>query len=303
MNAVITAGRRRVEISHPDKVLFPEVGATKLDLARYYERVAEVMVPHIRGHPVAMQCFPAGVNSAGYFMKNIPGHFPGWIARATLAKRGGQVTHVLANDAATLVYLADQNCITPHIWLSRADRPRHPDRLVFDLDPSRRRFSEVRGAARELGDLLRELGLPAFAMTTGSRGVHVTVPLRREMEFDRARAFAHDVAQVLVAQNPRRLTIEQRKNKRGERIFIDVARNAYAQHAVPPFAVRAVPRAAVAAPLHWEELADRRLDPQRWTIRNLGARLASDGDPWRGIARQARGLGRAIEVLARHTQR
>jgi bifunctional non-homologous end joining protein LigD len=302
VSAVIEAGGRRIAIPHPDKVLFPDQGTTKLDLARYYERVADVMVPHIRNHPVAMQCFPNGVNSAGYFMKDIPAHFPKWIARATLPKRGGTITHLLANNVATLVYLASQNCITPHTWLSRADKPRYPDRLIFDLDPSRKRFAEVRAAARELGELLRELGLPPFAMTTGSRGLHVVVPLRRTIDFDPARTFARDIARELAAGDPRHLTVEQRKDKRGQRIFIDVARNAYAQHAVPPYAVRPLPRAPVAAPLRWEELDDRRLDPQRWTIHNLAGRLAAEGDPWRGMAQRARALGPAIARLGNRQQ-
>ncbi|HEV3228308.1 MAG TPA: non-homologous end-joining DNA ligase [Solirubrobacteraceae bacterium] len=295
---VIDVGRRRITVSHPDKVLFEDVGATKLDLARYYEWVAPVMVPHVRDHPVAMQCFPDGVNRPGYYMKNIPGYFPSWISRATLDKRGGTITQVLAHDAATLVYLASQNCVTPHTWLSRADKPHHPDRLIFDLDPTRKRFAEVRAAARALGELLRDLDLAPFAMTTGSRGLHVVVPLRRSVEFDGARRFTRDVARVLAAGDPRRLTIEQRKEKRGERIFIDINRNAYAQHAAPPYAVRGLPRAPVAAPLHWGELDDRRLDPQRWTIRNLAARLRAEGDPWREIARHARALGPAIQRLS-----
>jgi len=290
----------RVEISNPDKVMFGDVGVTKADLARYYERVAERMLPHLRGRPISMQRFPNGIEGEGFFHKDVPDYFPDWIARATVPKRGGEVTHVLANDRATLVYLAGQNVVTPHVWLSRADRPHHPDRLIFDLDPSRDRFAEVRAAARMLGEVLRDLGLAPFAMTTGSRGLHVSVPLRRREPFDAVRDFARTLADVLVARNPRRLTMAQRKADRGERIFVDVMRNGYAQHAVAPYAVRAKPAAPVATPLRWEELDDRRLGPQRWTVETIGARLDSDGDPWKGIARHARALGPAIRRLERH---
>jgi bifunctional non-homologous end joining protein LigD len=297
MSEVVRAGRRRIEISHPEKVLFPDAGITKLDLARHYERVAGVMVPHVKGHPVAMHVFPDGVDAGGFFVKDAPAHFPEWIPRAELAKRGGTVTHVLASDAATLVYLANQNCITPHIWLSRADRPDHPDRLIFDLDPSRQRFAEVRAAARAFGDLLRDLGLPPFAMTTGSRGLHVLVPLRRTAPFDEVRRFGRLAARTLADRHPRRLTTEQRKAKRGERIFIDVNRNAYAQHAVAPYAARPRSNAPVATPLRWEELDDRRLRPDGWTIRTIDDRLASEGDAWRGLSRQRATLGRALRQL------
>jgi bifunctional non-homologous end joining protein LigD len=284
---------RRVELSHPDKVLFPEAGVTKRDLAAHYERVAPLMVPLVRDHPVAMHAFPGGIESPGYFMKDVPSHFPDWIRRVTVPKRGGELTHVLANDAATLVYLAGQNCITPHVWTSRADRPREPDRIVFDLDPPGTRFADVRAAARALGDIVRDLGLEPFAMTTGSRGVHVVTPIRRGRDYEEVHDFARAVARVLADQSPRKLTTEVRKAKRAERIFVDVGRNAYAQHAVAPYAVRPRDGAPVAAPLRWEELDDRRLRPDRWTIRTLPERLEHAGDVWDGYRRAARALPRA----------
>src|SRR2546429_3930634 len=247
----VRAGRRTVEITHADRVIFPRPGLTKLDLARHYDRVAPVMLAHVRDRPVAMDVYPEGVSGKGYYVKEIPTHFPDWIARATVPKRGGEVTHVLANDRATLVYLAGQNVVTLHVWPSRADRPDHPDRLIFDLDPSREPFAEVRAAARALGDLLRDLGLVPFAMTTGSRGLHVVVPLRRREPFDTVRAFAREVAGTLVAGEPTRLTTAHRKADRGNRIFVDVNRNGYAQHAVAAYAVRPLATAPVATPLQW----------------------------------------------------
>jgi bifunctional non-homologous end joining protein LigD len=277
----VAAGRRQVAISHPDRVVFPEAGLTKLDLARYYADVAEVMVPHVRARPLALQTFPQGVAGDGYFVKNAPRHFPDWIATVTVPKReGGTIRQVLANDAPTLVYLAGQNAITPHVWTSRADRLEYPDRIVFDLDPSTQRFAEVRAAARLLGDLLRDLGLEPFAMTTGSRGLHVVTPLRRTADYETVHAFARAVGAALVELDPRRLTVEFRRNRRGERIFVDVGRNAYGQHAVAAYAVRALSNAPVATPLHWEELDD-------------------GGDPWAGIGRDARGLGPARRALER----
>jgi bifunctional non-homologous end joining protein LigD len=300
VNATIRAGRRRVEISHPDKVMFPAAGLTKLDLACHYERVAPAMVPLIRDHPVAMHAFPGGVGGPGYYMKEVPDHFPDWIRRVTVPKRGGTLTHVLVGDAATLVYLANQNCVTPHVWTSRADKPREPDRIVFDLDPPGPRFADVRAAARALGDILRELDLEPYAMTTGSRGLHVVTPLRRGRDYEEVHDFARRVARVLADQDPRRLTTEFRKAKRGDRIFVDVGRNAYAQHAVAPYAVRPRPSAPVATPLRWHELDDRRLRPDRWTIPTIGERVDADGDPWSGFLRAGRSLGgplRRVEKL------
>jgi bifunctional non-homologous end joining protein LigD len=188
------------------------------------------------------------------------------------------------------VYLAGQNAITPHIWTARADRLEQPDRVVFDLDPATSKFAEVRAAARSLGDLLRDLGFEPFSMTTGSRGLHVVIALRRRADYATVNAWARDVGARFAETAPDKLTTEFRIAKRGERLFVDMHRNAYAQHAVAPYAVRALPKAPVATPLHWEELSDRKLSPQGWTVKTIQARLDSEGDPWKGIAKTARSL-------------
>jgi bifunctional non-homologous end joining protein LigD len=282
------AGRRDVPLTHPDKLLFPADGITKADLAAYYRDAAPRMVPLIRDRPVSMQRFNDGIEAEGFFHKDVARSAPPWVRRVRVGKRGGSVCHALANDAATLVWLANQNCITPHVWTSRADRLERPDRMIFDLDPaSEDDFALVRRTARELGDLLRAGGVEPFAMTTGSKGIHVVVALRRSYGFDRVRDAALAVATELVARRPRELTTELRKVKRDGRLFVDVNRNAWAATAVPPYAVRPRPGAPVATPLRWEELEDRRLTARRWTLRTV---LERDDDVWNDLARAAGGL-------------
>jgi bifunctional non-homologous end joining protein LigD len=284
-------GRRTVGISHPDKILFPQAGLTKLDLARHYESVAPAMLPYVRQRPLALQAFPNGVEEHGFFMKAVPDYFPDWIDRVTVPKKGGTVTHALANDAATLVYLAGQNVVTAHTWLSRADDPRKPDRLIIDFDPSPGgRFADVRAAAREAGERLRDAGLATYAMITGSRGIHVVCPLKPGPSFTDVHGFARALAERMVEDDPRRLTLEWKKADRGQKIYVDVNRIAYAQHAVAPYGVRARPKAPVAMPIHWDELDDSRLRPDRYTVKNAAARLKSEGDPWKGMMRRARKL-------------
>ena len=291
MSTEVRCGRRSIAITHPDKVMFPAAGLTKLDLARHYERVGGLMAPLVRDRPLTFQVFPDGVGAAGYYMKSVPPHFPDWIGRAEVAKRGGSLVQVVGADAATLVYLAGQNVVTPHAWLSRVDRPREPDRLILDFDPSPGAgFAAVRAAARAAGERLRDAGLVPFAMVTGSRGVHVVCPLRRGHDFVTVHAWARLLAEAMVADDPRNLTLEWRKADRGTRIFVDVNRINYAQHAVAPYAVRARPTAPVAMPIRWDELSDRGLGPDRWTIGNCAERIAEAGNPWPGFGRRARAL-------------
>jgi bifunctional non-homologous end joining protein LigD len=290
MTEQLRVGRRLVRITHPDKLLFPRARLTKRDLARHYELVAPAMLPYVKGRPLALQAFPDGIEGTGYFMKAVPGYFPDWVRRVTVQKRGGTVTHALAEDAATLVYLAGQNVVTPHLWLSRGDEPRKPDRLIVDFDPSGGGFADVRAAAREAGERLSDAGLIPYAMVTGSRGIHVICPLRRGPGFSDVHGFARRLAEEMVRDDPRRLTLEWRKADRGRKIFVDVNRNAYAQHAVAPYGVRARPSAPVATPLRWEELAERRLKPDGFTVKNIARRVEAEGDPWRGMGRRARAL-------------
>ena len=306
MNARATAreeirvGGRSVTLSNPDKELFPDDGITKAELIDYYRGIAPLLLGHLRDRPLVMERYPDGYEGKSFYHKDVPDYFPDWIRTVRVPKEDGALTMAVCDDTATLVYVANQACITPHPWLSHVDGLDRPDRLVFDLDPpddSRDGFEDVRWAARRLGDLLTELGLRPALMTTGSRGLHLLVPLDRPTDFDTARRFARDVADVLAARHNDRLTTEARKNKRRGRLYLDIQRNAYAQTSVAPYAVRARPHAPVATPLAWEELDDPELGPRRWTIRTLSERLDRHGNPWQGLSRCRRSLDRARHRL------
>jgi bifunctional non-homologous end joining protein LigD len=293
----VEAGRRSVRITHPDKVLFGEDGITKADLAGYYATVAPAMAPLVRDRPINLWRWNAGIEGSRIVQQEIPRGAPEWVRRVIVPKRGGgEVCHAVGGEPATLVWLANQNCITPHVWSSRADRPDRPDRIVFDLDPpDLDAFEVVRAAALALGELLRELGLQPFAMTTGSKGVHVVAPLRRTLEAGAVRERAREIGEALVERHEDTLTSSWRKEGRGGRVLVDTARNTYAQTVVAPYAVRAIPGAPVATPLAWEELTDPELHPRRWTLRTIPARLEQHGDPWADIARSAKTLPGAFK--------
>jgi bifunctional non-homologous end joining protein LigD len=283
-----------VKLSHPDKVLFPGDGLTKADLAAHFERVAPAMLPLVRDRPLNLWRWNSGIDGPRVVQQDMPKGAPDWLPRVeTPRRRGGSISHPLANDAAVLRWLANQNCITPHVWSARKDRLDRPDRMVFDLDPPDGvEFAAIRDAALALGEHLRGLELEPFAMTTGSRGIHVVTPLRRTRTADVVRATAGAIAEQFAAAHDDALTTEWRKAKRNNRILVDVARNTYAQTVVAPYAVRALPGAPVATPLAWEELEDAQLNARRWTMRTIGERLDSRGDPWADIQRHARSLPR-----------
>jgi bifunctional non-homologous end joining protein LigD len=291
----LEVGGRNIEIGHADKLLFPDDAITKYDLTDYYARIAPMVLRHYSGRALTMHRFPDGIDEEGFFQKQIGDHFPDWIDRATLPKKNGEVTYVVANDEATLVYLADQGCITPHLSLSRTDRPRHPDRMIVDLDPSDDDFDKVRRAAGYLKAMLDRLELNTFVQTTGSRGLHLVVPLDREADFEAVRAFSHALCRRAAEAAPDLMTVEQRKNKRGNRVFLDDLRNAYGQTAVAPYAVRARRGAPIATPVRWDEV-DADLDPRRYRLDNIFRRLARVSDPWADIARYATGLPAVSDI-------
>jgi bifunctional non-homologous end joining protein LigD len=281
-----------VNISHPEKVLFPDDGITKADLADYYARVGEWMLPHLHDRPMNLWRWNAGIQGQRVVQQDIPKGAPDWVPRVeTPRRKGGTNCHVVVQNADTLRWLANQNTVTVHIWTARKDRLDRPDRLVFDLDPEAGSdFSIVRRAALSVGEVLREAGLEPFAMTTGSKGIHVVAPLKRTRDSAWVRERAAELGAEVAERSPDELTTEWRIEKRGGRILVDTARNTYGQTVVAPYAVRALPGAPVATPLEWDELEDHDLSPRKWTLRSVGERLAGRGDPWAGIGRHARAL-------------
>jgi bifunctional non-homologous end joining protein LigD len=295
--ATVRAGRYRVTIARPDKVLFPDDGITKRDLAEFHAAVAETALPYLRGRPVAMERFPDGIGRTRFFQKDVSGPLPRWVETARVRKAGGSLTQILCENAATTVYLTDRAAITWHVWLSRVDRPDRPDQLIFDLDPPEGGFGQARRTALLLRELLDELELPSLPKTTGGKGIHVLVPLDRRRDFDAVRAFGRDVARVLESRDADHLTTAASKARRGGRLFLDSGRNAYAQHAVAPYSVRARPGAPVATPLDWSEVEDARLRPDRFGMRAVLRRLERDGHPWPRL--RGRSLTTGIRLLER----
>ena len=287
-------------ITHPEKVLFPGDGITKGELAAYYEAIAPVMLPHLRRRPITMERYHRGIGAPGFFQKDVSKGFPDWLKRVEVPKHGGTVHHPLANDTRSLLWLANQNSITIHVWPSRTPNLYNPDICVFDLDPAGDQEPDLlRAAALNLRDLLAELGLPSWIKTTGSKGFHIAVPLDGKSDFGTVARFAHHVGKILVERDPDHLTQEFAKVDRGGRILVDTGRNGYSATFAATYTVRARPGAPVSAPCTWEEIESGEVHPKSFTLRTMAQRINDVGDLWAGMLRRKRSLEKAIDKLNR----
>jgi bifunctional non-homologous end joining protein LigD len=284
-------------ITHPEKVLFPDDGISKGELATYYETVAAVMLPHLRGRPVTMERYPGGIGEKGFWQKDVSKGFPPWLRRVEVPKKGGVVHHPVVTDTKSLLWTANQNTITHHVWSSRVPRLEYPDLCVFDLDPSADDAASVREAALGLRDLLADLGLPSWVKTSGSKGFHIVVPVDGRTPMDVVAEFASAVGRHFVDLDPDRLTQEFSKADRQGRIYVDTGRNGYGATFAAAYTVRARPGAPVSAPCTWDEVKRGGVSPRTFTVRNMAARIAGVGDPWADLRRRGRSLKRPLEKL------
>lgn len=283
-----TVAGRTIELSNLDKMYFPggEVSGggdpiSKGDVVDYYERIAEQMLAHVAGRPLVLQRFPDGIDEFGFYQKNTPDHVPDWIERVEVATAdGGSTRYPVVDDAAGIVYFANQGAIVFHTLLAGADAPMSPVEVIFDLDPSSDDLAPVRAAAAELRSVLDDLGLAPRVKSTGSRGLHVVVDVidDGEVGFDLTSTFARRVAEIVSERGD--FTLEFRKDQRASRLFLDIFRNGPASHAVAPYSLRPIAGAPVAAPLDWDEALAADFGPRRITIANIFRRLGQKTDPW-----------------------
>ncbi|MFP4470979.1 MAG: non-homologous end-joining DNA ligase [Bacteroidales bacterium] len=285
-----------IDITHPGKEIFPDAGLTKQDLVDFYERMAGYILPYLKDRPLVMHRYPNGIHQKDFYQKDEPDYFPGWIETVKVKLRGeGSRQMVMCNDEATLLYLVNQACITPHIWLSTRKNLEKPDRLVFDLDPPKENFDLVQDGAKDLKKIFDELDMKSYVMTTGSKGMHVVVPLDGKDDFEAAREFAKKVAVYLADQHPDKYTTETRTDKRRGRLFLDYLRNAYGQTAVAPYAMRARKGAPVAVPLNWDEAGKSDMSAQKFTYKNVFRRLSAKEDPWNDMSRHSYSIGTTLK--------
>jgi bifunctional non-homologous end joining protein LigD len=284
-------------ITHPEKVLFPEDGITKGDLAAYYETMAPVILPHLRGRPLTMERYPAGIGKEGFWQKDVSRGFPGWLERVAVPKKDGTVHYPIITDVRSLVWVTNQNTITQHVWTSRMPDLLYPDICVFDLDPSANDAGAVRTAALELRDLLEELTLRSWVKTSGSKGFHIIVRLDGKTHVEQVAGFANAVGRLFVSRAPDRLTQEFSKVDRRGRIYVDTGRNGFGATFAAAYTVRAKRGAPVSAPCTWQEIEREEVAPTTFTLRDMPDRIATVGDLWTDLRRRGRSLKEPLEKL------
>jgi bifunctional non-homologous end joining protein LigD len=272
-----------IAITHPEKVMFPDDGITKGELAAYYELVAPTMLPHIVGRPVTLERFHRGIGEKGFFQKNVVKGAPAWLERVTVPKSDGVVNYPVIRDTRGIMWLANQNCITPHVWTSRVPDLFHPDLCVFDLDPLEENADALRSATLLLRDTLAELGVTSWVKTSGSKGFHVAFALDEKSDSGQVARFAHALGRELVRRAPALLTQEFYKADRGGKILIDTGRNEFGATFAAAYAVRPKPGAPVSAPCTWEEVESGEAGPRTFTLRTMAKRLDAKGDLWSEI--------------------
>lgn len=281
-------GGRTVELSHEDKQLYPRDGFRKRDVLDYYRDVSGVMVPHLRGKPLTLRRFPDGVGKEGFYQKDAPREMPEWVRVEEVPQRGGgdPVHHVVCENEATLVYLANKACLELHVGLSTVEDLERPVLVVFDLDPAEQvGVAELRAGVRSICARVRDAGLTPHVQLTGGKGFHVAAPLRGDRDFEQVRAAARGLAETAAREEPQRFTTEQRKDKRGQRIYLDINRNAYGQTVIAPYSLRARDGAPAATPLDTDEVPRAR--PRQHGMASVPRRLAHKRDPWSGMERCA----------------
>jgi bifunctional non-homologous end joining protein LigD len=287
-------------ITHPEKVLFPDSGITKGDVAAHYEAVAPIMLPHIAGRPVTMERFPAGIEKKGFIQKDVSKGFPDWLQRVEVERRtkeGGSVHYPLAGDVRSLLWLANQNAVTLHVWGSRVPALHQPDLCVFDLDPPADEPDALRTAALAVRALLDELGLSSFVKTSGSKGFHIVVSIDGEADFETDWRFAHGAGAVLVKRHPDLFTQEFIKADRGGRIFVDTGRNAPGATCAAVYTVRPRPGAPISAPCTWQEVESGAVGPRTFTLRTMAARIGEVGDLWADLEQRRHSLRGPMTAL------
>jgi len=288
----VKINNKEISLSKTDKMFYPDSDITKADIIEYYRKIWNNIAPYATDRPMVMQRFPDGIQKQGFFQKKISDYFPDWIDTIEIKEKESneKAQYVNCNKEETIVYLANQGAIVLHGWLSKKSNLNQPDKMVFDLDPSDNDFGKVKKGALLLKELLDQGNINSYPLITGSKGIHVVIPLKEKDDFDDIRDVAKQIARIVTIRDDKNFTTETSRSKRGNKVFVDYLRNSYGQTSILPYSLRAVDNAPVAVPLDWDEVKDEELGPQKYNISNIFHRISQKQDPWKDMSKNATDL-------------
>jgi len=284
-------------ITHPDKVFWPDEGYTKLDLARFYDAIFVKLKPYVRDRMLSLERCPDGMRGSCFYQKEAPKGLPAGTPAKLIEHQNRAVHYVVGGSRETQIALVNLGCIAVHVWGSRAGNPQRPDWMVFDIDPGSGEFTDAAKAGLLVKEALDLLGLTSFPKTSGSRGLHVFLPLRAGLGFDEVLSFAQEFGKRLAAAHPDILTTEQRLIARRDRVYLDPFRNAFGATVVAPYAVRRREKAPFSMPLLWADVKPS-LIPSSFNLGNFKKHLKGP-DPWHDFFASRQSLGKAMKALHR----
>ncbi len=293
------SGARKIQLSNLDKVFWPREGYTKGDLLRYYDQIAETLLPYLHERPVHMLRYPDGIEGKSFYQKDAPDHTPDWVVTESIESDGEAIRYIICNDRDTLIWMVNLASIDLHPWLSRRTTRDTPDWVVFDLDAKKAPFGDVVKIARAVGKVLRGIGLRPYLKTSGATGLHVFVPVKPGYSYGQTSGFCEAVATHVAIEHKDIATVERAVSRRGSRVYVDFGQNRRGQTVVPAYVARPRPGAPVSTPLDWDEL-ETDLDPVRFNIKTMPARLAKHGDLFQGTLRDPQDLLPAIEAFQKN---
>ena len=295
----IKIGRHRVTVSNRQKIFWPDEGYTKGDLLDYYERISDLILPHLKNRPLSLKRNPQGITDPGFYHKDAGENAPSFVDVFPVESESQEKTidYIVCNNAATLLYVVNLGCIEINPWNSTTRKPNHPSWMVIDIDPSdKNSFGDVVDCALATREVLERAGVKSYCKTSGSSGLHVYVPMKNAFDYDTVKDFAHIIAAMVEEQLPDTTTLERSLKKRGPRIYVDYLQNRSGQTLASVYSLRPVPGANVSTPLEWKEV-NHKLHPSQFNIRNIFRRLQKKGDLFSPVLKESTNIKAALKKL------
>ena len=295
----IRIGKHAVSISNRQKIFWPDEGYTKGDVIDYYDKMADYILPHLKGRPLSLKRNPNGIKDSGFYHKDAGENAPGYVDVFKVKSESSNkiIDYIVCNNKATLLYVANLGCIEINPWNSTVKKSGNPTWMVIDIDPSdKNKFTEVVDTALATKMIFDKAGIRSYCKTSGASGLHVYLPLKNKYDYTTVRDFAHIIASLVQEQLPDSTTLERSLSKRGPKIYVDYLQNRPGQTLASVYSLRPVPGASVSTPVEWKEV-NHKLSPKQFTIENIFERIKKKGDIFSPVLNESNSIEKALKAL------